>query len=65
MIILLEDLRPRCFQRDVVIRIEVIQADNLVSTLEKLSRCKKADEPRRTRYKNLHQLQPVVNGIRR
>ena len=46
--------QPSQFEGDVVVRVEVVDADHGVTPLEQADRHRRPDEPRRARDENLH-----------
>ena len=64
-----EDVRPRLFEADVVIIIEIIEPDDRIAAIEQTLRRVKADETGSPGDEDLHRpterLQPAVRGIGR
>ena len=54
VVVIVEDRRPRVFERDVVIVIEVIETDDGIAALQQLLRGMEADESGSARNEDLH-----------
>ena len=61
--LLLEQREAALLQPDVVVVVEIVEADDFVAALEQLACRVKADEAGRTGDENLHRLQPPVDLV--